>query len=190
MRFGVFASGALENYSFIKHTFPGGIGHIELYEVRAEGAGGGVWAQYDATWFAYGTRLAVTEFGGDELPPTYLEWSHNYHFYFAEWVIRPFAMPNASIGGAWGLRGHLGISGGARWNMRDSPFYATLSGGYKYVWGKDHEEGRWSTVNVSCYFVLWDAIALYTSAEAEKGYSIDGQPRWRARLDVGPSWAF
>ena len=60
LRFGPFVSGALQNYSYVKYGLP----YSEFYEVRAHGAGGGAWAQYDHTWFAYAMRLGVTAFGG------------------------------------------------------------------------------------------------------------------------------
>ncbi|MEE8639372.1 MAG: hypothetical protein V3T41_03080 [bacterium] len=193
MRLGFFASGGVQNYFYMLHGLP----YSEFYEVRAYGAGGGAWAQYDQTWFSYAMRFKVTEFGGSGFRATFIEWDHDYYLYLAKGGIRPFIEPNASIGSAGGFRACFGIGGGVRWNMRDSPFYATVSGGYKYVGGDDYEKGDWSIGKVSIYFALSDAVALYAGAEAErsshdyryKGHQSDG-PRWRGRVDVGPSWAF
>jgi hypothetical protein len=193
LRLGLFASGAIQNYSYILYGLP----YSEYYEVRARGAGGGAWVQYDQTWFSYTMRLSVTEFGGSDFNATFKEWDHAYYVYLGKWAIRPFAEPSVSIGSAGRFRAYFNISGGVRWNMRDSPSYTTVSVGWKYIRGDDYEKGEWNTVKVSCYFALSKAIALYVGAEAENAGRVyyyrgnaSGGPRWRGRLDVGPSWAF
>lgn len=193
MRLGFFGSGAVHHYSYVLYGLP----YSEFYEARGYGAGGGGWAQYDHTWLAYAMSFSVAEFGGGAFRGTFIEWNHEYYLYVGKWRIRPFIEPNGGVGSAGRLGGHLGISGGVRWNMLDSPFYATVSGGYKHSWGADYEEGDWGIGKVSCYLALWDSVALYVAAVAERsshdyryeGHQSDG-PRWRSRLDVGPSWAF
>ncbi len=193
LRLGLFASGGLQNYSYVKYGLP----YSEYYDVRAHGAGGGAWAQYDRTWFSYAMRFKVTTFGGNGFNVTFKEWDHDYYLYLGEWAIRPFVEPSVGIGYAVDFRAYFRIGGGVRWNMRDSPFYTTVSAGWKYVRGDDYEKGEWHTAKVSCYLALTEGIALYAGAEAEeggrvydyKGYGSAGS-RWRGRLDVGPSWAF
>lgn len=193
LRLGLFASGAVQNYSYVLYGLP----YSEYYDVRAHGAGGGAWAQYDRTWFSYAMRLGVTAFGGSGFNVTFKEWDHDYYLYLMKGGIRPFVEPSVSIGSAAGFRAYFRISGGVRWNMRDSPFYTTVSAGWKYVRGDDYEKGEWNTVKVNCHLPLSEGIALYAGAEVEYGGRVYNYrtndangPRWRGRLDLGPSWSF
>ena len=175
-------------------------------EPRGEGEtrwGGGValWGQYDRTVTSYGMRLGAAVLGSSTL--TFLDWEHEYCFYFLRGVFRPFIVPRLTIryltkvkhifpedeGGAFSVP--LGLYLGARWNAADSPSYYTVSGGYEYAVGSAYLRGGRVVVRGQCYFGLTDTVALLAGIELGRGdFGSFDETGWRGRVDVGPSWAF
>ncbi len=181
MRFGPLASAVIDVH--------------DSYEERGTIWGGGValWGQYDRTWIGYAMRLgaAVVDADGSLVS---IGWESEYYIYLAKGRLRPFIMPHVGVG--VNIRGKsggastapLGIYAGARWNGANSPFYITVSAGFK-------SGGRWgASFRSDCYLGLTDTVALYAGAELDRANSELTKwgrvPGWRGRVDVGPSWAF
>jgi hypothetical protein len=102
----------------------------------------------------------------------------------------PLSNPTA-VSNLWGrYRAYIGIGGGVRRNLWDSPSYMTFSYGFKNGTGEDYDKGERRKDELSFYIGVADTVALYVGAEAEEAgrdYRYRGNEVYGPRPGAGGS---